>query len=969
MNIRSAPGDEGARIKHWTTHVSVEEGEKLTRTYADVLGQILDHADHTISQMDNASNKASYPVTPKQSNIADNAQVPKTDKVVPVEKPQPNQGATLGRDLSKRPGYPRQKTRDIIKATLHETINELPNSPEISNRPELPRQRTRDIIKATIGETIGALPNRPDLPRQRTRDIIKAAVGETIDQLKKSGSLVRRMSNSTNLSDIVGRQLHTRNTSNVTKTDAQDVTSSNEPKEVLTSSRYEAEAPEEICNILRSLWSPLLNILEEHIRADSSFFGLGGDSILAMELARGAREHELTLTVADIFGSPTFSDMARILASSAKKKQERINGAQTAMLSEIRNELVKTEPEDNRFALVDSTNTEAFIQDYICPKIGVFRGGIVDAFPVTDFQALAVAGTLVESRWMLNYFTFDGSGFLDLERLRKSVSKLVHQFDILRTVFIPCGNRFFQVQLRHVRPQLQVYQTEEDFGNYTQHLRDHSPDASPKLGEPYVQLIVLRRPGSHAHRIILRMSHAQYDGVCLPRIMEAFQAGYEGRSLQPAPAQFAKYVLEGSGNAGSGHYDYWRSLLQGSSMTSVVHREQPRYGASELKSKTLKRNISLPALTTRNITTATILKAAWTSALAQLSGRSDIVFGNLISGRNVAVEGVESIVGPCLNILPVRITLDPTWTALDLLRRIQNQQVASMPYESLGFREIVQHCTDWPDWTYFPTLVQHQNLAQETTLTLDRTKYKVGCLAAQDTLADISVVSTPKANDMVEVCMGFIDDGSIVPKFVETAIDLLCSLAQSFATNPSHVLPSIVSPSSLKPLTHQHLDVPKAESPHLEPMLRGLKKRDVSDLADLLTRAWRMVLPATKQQHNSPALNLYSSFYELGGDLIGLASLTAFLEGEGFEVRLEDMIKRPTLGEQVALLSMRKDAESVGRLSTSTRPSVDVERVVQSEQRGGAATRVSLQKRAGRGMLNRSLRIARRVGAGRARDV
>ena len=129
------------------------------------------------------------------------------------------------------------------------------------------------------------------------------------------------------------------------------------------------------------------------------------------------------------------------------------------------------------------------------------------------------------------------------------------------------------------------------------------------------------------------------------------------------------------------------------------------------------------------------------------------------------------------------------------------------------------------------------------------------------------------------------------------------------------------------------------------------------------------MLPASKQQHNSPALNLYSSFYELGGDLIGLASLTAFLEGEGFEVRLEDMIKRPTLGEQVALLSMRKDAESVGRLSTSTRPSVDVETVVQSEQRGGAATRVSLQKRAGRGMLNRSLRIARRVGAGRARDV
>ena len=959
VNIRSAPGDEGARIKHWTTHVSVEEGEKLTRTYASVLGAILDHADQTVSQMDDATNKASYTAISKQSNVAVKAQV-QSDEQMPVEKMQANKGSTNDDRVQV----------DKTPANQGSTLGKEP-----SKRPAFARQRTRDIIKATIVETIDEMPNRPNMPRQRTRDIIKAAVGETIDQLKKSGSLIRRVSNSATLTDTVGRQLHSRNTSNATGTDTKEVVSPNEHKEALSSSRYEAEPPEEISNMLRSLWSPLLSIAEDDIRADNSFFGLGGDSILAMELARGAREHELTLTVADIFGSPTFSDMARVLARSAKRRQERINGAaQPAVLSETRRESVTAAQEESRFSLVDSTNTEAFIQDYICPKIGVFRGGIVDAFPVTDFQALAVAGTLVESRWMLNYFTFDGSGFLDLQRLRRSASKLLQQFDILRTVFIPCGNRFFQVQLRHVRPQVLVYETEEDFGDYTQHLRDHSPEASPKLGEPYVQFILLRRPGSHAHRIILRMSHAQYDGVCLPRIMEAFQAGYEGRPLPPSPAPFSNYVLEGSGNAGSGHYEYWKLLLQGSSMTSVVHREQPKYGASDLKSKTLKRNIKLPALTTRNITTATILKAAWTSALAQLSGNSDIVFGNLISGRNVAVEGVESIVGPCLNIIPVRITLDPTWTALDLLRRIQNQQVASMPFESLGFREIVQHCTDWPEWTYFPTMVQHQNIAQDSTLSLDRTKYKLGCLGAQDTLADITVVSTPKGDDIVEVCMGFIDDGSIVPKFVDTALDLLCSLAQSFASNPNHLLPSVLSSpagNDPKPLTHQHSDIPKAESPHLEPMLRGLKKRDVSDLADMLTRAWRMVLPATAKQQAT--LNLYSSFYELGGDLIGLASLTAFLEGEGFEVRLEDMIKRPTLGEQVAMLSVRRDSESISRLSTltSTGPSVEGgERLGQEQQDGGVRRRVSSRKKAGRNVfLTKSLSLARRVGAGRARDV
>lgn len=231
--------------------------------------------------------------------------------------------------------------------------------------------------------------------------------------------------------------------------------------------------------------------------------------------------------------------------------------------------------------------------------------------------------------------------------------------------------------------------------------------------------------------------------------------------------------------------------------------------------------------------------------------------------------------------------------------------------------------------------------------------------------------------------MGFIGDGLIVPKFVETALDLLCSLAQNFAEHPNYRLPwalaSLGFPASsslttttnttAKPLTHQQSNVLKAESPQLEPMLRGRKRRDISDLADSLARACRMILLSVSSLSLSlsaaaagEALNLYSSFYELGRDLIRLASLTAFLKGEGFEVRLEDLIKRPTLGEQVAFLSSRRKDGMGG----------EVVGVGGWEERRGqegnmdGEKRISLQKRAGRNVLNR---LARRVGAGRARDV
>ncbi|KAL8671206.1 MAG: hypothetical protein Q9224_007631, partial [Gallowayella concinna] len=341
---------------------------------------------------------------------------------------------------------------------------------------------------------------------------------------------------------------------------------------------------------------------------------------------------------------------------------------------------------------------------------------------------------------------------------------------------------------------------------------------------------------------------------------------------------FSAYVKEACGGPNNGSRGYWKKLLENSSMTEVVPRHQPRYDAPNVNTTILTQNIRLPVLTSKNITEATILKAAWSLTLAQLSGRSDIVFGNLISGRNVDVEGVESIIGPCVNIIPVRMRLEPKWTGIELLRKIQSQQVAGMPYESLGFREIIQNCTSWPEWTYFSSIVQHQNLAQDTELALDRISYKFGAIGSQDTLADLTLLSTPKGGDDMEITLGFVDDGSISKTFVQHTLDSLCSLAQNLVKSPTSSILDIVSNSAISVSLTQHQRNPQqpiisSTRPTLDSLLRGASKREVSDLADTLARAWRLVLPTAKQR--SFILNLDSSFYESGGDLISLASLTA----------------------------------------------------------------------------------------------
>ncbi|KAL9595554.1 MAG: hypothetical protein Q9219_006374, partial [cf. Caloplaca sp. 3 TL-2023] len=837
VNIRSAPGDEGARIKHWTSLVSVEEGEKLTSTYAELLGTIIDHANQTVAGLD----------TPEEPS---------------------------------------------------EPVTTAPDAPDLATMTAAKAKRTPTFAQAgpateDTASTLDQQATSRSLEPHAYRSLIRETVRETIEQLVKTGQLIRPHHGSDATLDYEDRSVHGVGQYDFGSRKSFDGRSRQ-------GSYTETFSYEAMSKTLRDLWSPLLDIPVGKIYDDDSFIALGGDSVLAMELVKATRDVGLSLTVSDIFGSPVFSDMVYCLAKAEEKKQSLVNGSDTSSNTE-HGDVEDEEDQVKHFSLLQTTSVEDFLQNYVCPKIGIFRGGIVDAFPVTDFQALAVTGTLIESRWMLNYFTFDGDGNLDIKRLKKAASKLVENFDILRTVFVPCGNRFLQVVLRTLQPQVQVFDTDKDFDEFTTELRENSRALSPRLGEPYTQFTVVRKIGTRAHRIILRLSHAQYDGICLPMILDSFRAAYEGKDLHRSP-RFSSYVKEACGTTSRANHDYWKGLLENSSMTEIIPRQTPKYDTPNLTATTLRQTIKLPALTSRNITEATILKAAWALTLAQLSGSSDIVFGNLISGRNVPLDGVESIVGPCLNIIPVRIALSPKLTALELLRKVQSQSVAGMPYESLGFREIIQSCTSWPEWTYFSTIVQHQNLAQDTELSFDRISYKVGSQGAQENLADLSLFSQPKQSSSggggteIELALGFVDDGTLSKTFVQHALDSCASLAMNLVRHPTSSLMEIISHSSISVALTQYqrsLHHPTTiTSPHLttahstlESLLRAgsSTRREITDLADMLARAWRLVLPATPKRNF--ILNLDSSFYESGGDLISLANLMAWLEGEGWVVK------------------------------------------------------------------------------------
>ena len=88
---------------------------------------------------------------------------------------------------------------------------------------------------------------------------------------------------------------------------------------------------------------------------------------------------------------------------------------------------------------------------------------------------------------------------------------------------------------------------------------------------------------------------------------------------------------------------------------------------------------------------ATINNVAETAVgiLVQKYTRSeDVVFGKVVSGRNVPIDGIEEVVGMFINTIPVRITANKDMTVSELVKRQHIKGVESTNYDYCSLAEI-----------------------------------------------------------------------------------------------------------------------------------------------------------------------------------------------------------------------------------------------------------------------------------------
>ncbi|MFE2042882.1 amino acid adenylation domain-containing protein [Streptomyces sp. NPDC059477] len=428
----------------------------------------------------------------------------------------------------------------------------------------------------------------------------------------------------------------------------------------------------------------------ERVGVDDSFFELGGDSIMSMQLAARGTRKGVRFRAQDVFEHETPAALAAVAVLEA--------GARP------------TAPDVPLLVLTADESAELTAE---VPRLA-------EVWPLTPLQegllfhaAYDEQGPDVyEGQWVLEL-----RGPLDTARLRAAWEGVAARHPTLRAGFHRLGSgRLVQAVVTDVRVPwrevdlagLGAADTEARLAEQAERERAERFDPA----RPPLLRLVLIRLSAEVHRLIVVTHHILFDGWSMSVVLNEVSALYEsggdtfgqsgggasGKSggdaagLGPAPsfrdhlAWLARQDKEAARTA-------WRAELAGVDEPTLV---DPLGRAADSAAAGYLTRALPEEFTARlvafargaGLTVNTLVQGAWALVLARLTGRTDVVFGAPVAARPTELPGVEGMVGVFMNTVPVRVELDGERPALELLTGLQGRQSALLGAHHLGLSEL-----------------------------------------------------------------------------------------------------------------------------------------------------------------------------------------------------------------------------------------------------------------------------------------
>ncbi|KAM4067630.1 condensation domain-containing protein [Hirsutella rhossiliensis] len=272
---------------------------------------------------------------------------------------------------------------------------------------------------------------------------------------------------------------------------------------------------------------------------------------------------------------------------------------------------------------------------------------INDIYKCTPLQEALVSLTTKGSEAYVKRVVLSLNVRSDLARLRSAVDDVVKATPLLRTRIVHLDELGFMQVVLAKKVEWSEATSVDDC------LKETKLNAWG-IGDPLVRYTLVKDDQSNARYFVWTIHHALYDGWSFPLMVNQVCQRYDGFDVEPAPEykHFVQHIAQKNQNEAK---EYWKSVLSGTQSTTFPALPDISYAPA---ADTTVEYCCPPVPRVKGITRTALLRGAWALIMNRFHDSEDAVFGTIVSGRRETFVGIQSLMGPTVATIPVRVRVD-----------------------------------------------------------------------------------------------------------------------------------------------------------------------------------------------------------------------------------------------------------------------------------------------------------------------
>jgi amino acid adenylation domain-containing protein len=438
---------------------------------------------------------------------------------------------------------------------------------------------------------------------------------------------------------------------------------------------------------IRAAYSAVSSAPVDRIKRDTTIYKLGLDSISAIQLANRLRKDGLLVHASDVMESPSCSELASAVQSRS----------QTPVL----------DTSDFDFEGFDKHYRQSVLHSHkvVIEKLASVR-------PCTPVQSGMLSEyTYSDGHQYFNHTFYAVEASVTPEKLRVAWSKVLEQFEILRTGFVDTDDHEHPfVMLTYAEfdaNDLRIQGSSQEELVYQSCERTALESVKDSLYLPPWRWSLLEIGGNKC--LQFSAHHALFDAESLRLIMSELQSalssGYVSTRLSIDGA--LSHILSSSRADLEAQRIFWSQRLTGAPVTRFPNMTPVRVSDTEVVNIELVLGLQRSKLEARcqelGVSMQSVGQAAWARLLSAYTGELQVTFGVVLSGRTHPATTDAAF--PCLTTLPVS-----TNTAVDdsqILRDLMSYNASIQKYQFTPLTNI-QKYAELPSEALFDSLFVYQ---------------------------------------------------------------------------------------------------------------------------------------------------------------------------------------------------------------------------------------------------------------------